>query len=56
MRREGHAERSFNGDEAASIVHARAHKLDTVADLDLLLERIVMARVVMLGEASHGTH
>lgn len=37
-------------------VRARARPLRGPADLDPLLERIGGARVVMLGEATHGTH
>src|SRR5215217_4560987 len=32
------------------------HPLQSSADLDVLLQQIGNARVVMLGEASHGTH
>ncbi len=34
----------------------KSHALSTAADLDPLLERIGHARIVLLGEASHGTH
>jgi erythromycin esterase-like protein len=34
----------------------RIHRLDAPSDFDPLLERIGSARVVMLGEASHGTY
>ena len=37
-------------------VRRLAHALRTPADLDPLLERIGDARIVLLGEASHGTH
>lgn len=33
-----------------------SHALQSSADLDVLLQQIGNARVVMLGEASHGTH
>jgi erythromycin esterase-like protein len=33
-----------------------SHPLQSSADLDLLIQRIGNARIVMLGEASHGTH
>ena len=36
-------------------VRRLAHPLRTPADLDPLLERIGDARIVLLGEASHGT-
>ena len=34
----------------------KSHKLENAAQLDALIESIGDARVVMLGEASHGTH
>lgn len=37
-------------------IRAKKRPLKTVADLEPLLARIGNARVVMLGEASHGTH
>ena len=37
-------------------VRSLAHPLRVPADLDPLLERIGEARVVLLGEATHGTH
>jgi erythromycin esterase len=40
------------GEEVAALTHA----LTDAGDLDPLLDRIGDARVVMLGEASHGTH
>jgi hypothetical protein len=40
------------GDEVAAL----AAPLTDAGDLDVLLDRVGRARVVMLGEASHGTH
>src|SRR4051812_49954177 len=40
------------GDEVAAL----AHGLVDPGDVDVLLDRVGDARVVMLGEASHGTH
>ncbi|TQS45400.1 erythromycin esterase family protein [Cryptosporangium phraense] len=42
----------MNGDD----VHAMAAPLRDAGDFDPLLDRVRDARVVMLGEASHGTH
>lgn len=41
---------------AVGIPESDKHQLHTPADLDRLLEAIGNARIVMLGEASHGTH
>jgi len=41
---------------AIEMVKQKAHPLKTPADLDVLMNRIGDARIVMLGEASHGTH
>jgi erythromycin esterase-like protein len=43
-------------DRLVAEVRALARPLDSPADLDPLLNRIGNARVVLLGEASHGTH
>ena len=40
----------------AEILKKYAHALRDAKDLDVLMERIGDANVVMLGEASHGTH
>jgi erythromycin esterase len=37
-------------------IDEHAHVLNSKEDVDLLIERIGDARIVMLGEASHGTH
>lgn len=42
--------------EPAEILKKYAHALRDAKDLDVLMERIGDANVVMLGEASHGTH
>ncbi|MEI6945718.1 erythromycin esterase family protein [Paraflavisolibacter sp. H34] len=42
--------------EALRLIRERSLELNTMKDLDPLLEKIGNARIVMLGEASHGTH
>ena len=42
--------------KAIGSIRVKARPLRTAEDLDPLLERIGDARIVMLGEASHGTH
>ena len=41
---------------AASFIAKNSHPLKNTADLDPLMDRIGDERIVMLGEASHGTH
>ena len=47
---------SLNEMDAVRSIKQRAHPLQTKAGLQPLFERIGDARIVMLGEASHGTH
>jgi erythromycin esterase len=41
---------------AISIIKERSHRLHNKHDLDRLIDKIGNAKIVMLGEASHGTH
>lgn len=41
---------------AVETLHSKAYPFTAGKDLDVLMERIGNARIVMLGEASHGTH
>lgn len=45
-----------NENEAVSAIKQWAYPLQSKADLQPLLDRVGDARIVMLGEASHGTH
>jgi len=42
--------------EAEQLLTKAIHPLDEVTDLDSLIQMVGNARIVMLGEASHGTH
>jgi erythromycin esterase len=42
--------------QAVKLIRERAYPLHQPADLDTLINKIGDARIVMLGEASHGTH
>src|ERR1051325_8960536 len=42
--------------EAVETIREKAIVINSMKDLDPLLEKIGDARIVMLGEASHGTH
>ncbi|RYG43905.1 erythromycin esterase family protein [bacterium] len=44
------------GNDAARRLQAKAHDLTGPSSLDALIERVGDSKVVMLGEASHGTH
>jgi erythromycin esterase len=46
----------FNKEEAINIIRRESLPLKNIKDLDPLLNRIGDAKIVMLGEASHGTH
>lgn len=46
----------FNERDAVDIINKHAHPLHGYDDISPLLDRIGDARIVMLGEASHGTH
>jgi len=50
--------RQIKTDEQGIIraVRERSHDLKNITDLDILMNRIGDARIVMLGEATHGTH
>jgi len=47
---------AFHTEEAVEILRRKTIILNSKDDLDPLIERIGDARIVMLGEASHGTH
>ena len=56
MRRYFTKEVAFSEKEAVNAIKQWAYPLQHVHDLDPLFTRIGDARIVMLGEASHGTH
>ncbi|MEJ7680671.1 MAG: hypothetical protein WKG06_23020 [Segetibacter sp.] len=45
-----------NEQKAINLINANAISLNGLHDLDPLFDKIGNARIVMLGEASHGTH
>jgi erythromycin esterase-like protein len=49
-------EAAFSEAEAVNEINRQARPLTGIKDLDPLLKRIGNAKIVMLGEASHGTH
>jgi erythromycin esterase-like protein len=49
-------EATINEDEAVEIISNQSYQLSSKADLEPLFERIGDSRIVMLGEATHGTH
>ncbi|MGZ5134755.1 MAG: erythromycin esterase family protein, partial [Flavitalea sp.] len=46
----------LNESEAIQFIQQNAYSLQSKVDLQPLFNRIGDARIVMLGEASHGTH
>lgn len=56
MRRLGINSLTGNEQEAINLINANAVSLNGFHDIDPLFNKIGKARIVMLGEASHGTH
>ena len=48
--------KGWNEKEAIDLLRNKSHRIDKKKDLDLLIEKIGEAKIVMLGEATHGTH
>ena len=48
--------KSSNEKEVIELLRNKSHKIHKKKDLDLLIEKIGEAKIVMLGEATHGTH
>lgn len=48
--------KSWNEKEANELLRNKSHKIHNKKDLDLLIDKISEAKIVMLGEATHGTH
>jgi erythromycin esterase len=46
----------WDEDQAISTIKEKGHRLHNIHDLNLLIDKIGEAKIVMLGEASHGTH
>jgi erythromycin esterase-like protein len=42
--------------EVIQLIKGKSFEIDTKKDLDRLIEKAAVARIVLLGEASHGTH
>jgi len=48
--------KSWNEREAIELLRNKSHKIHNKKDLDRLIDKIGDAKIVMLGEATHGTH
>src|SRR5687768_11292851 len=48
--------KSWNEKEAIELLRNKSHKIHNKKDLDRLIDKIGDAKIVMLGEATHGTH
>jgi erythromycin esterase len=56
MRRYFTSEAKVDESDVLDVINSRAYSLSHMNDLEPLFEKIGDARIVMLGEASHGTH
>ena len=50
------ARSDFDSAKALQLIHERSYPLTGMEDLDPLIQQIGDKKVVLLGEASHGTH